>query len=228
MDKIGFYAYAAGGSSSMPYIGEHTYGYTVGSFKKIYFDCGGGHYGSDTKELLTVSGDISDLVRMTLGLKNPPTPYKGEYGKNDVTGQQTCGVIMSGFSNRYGTCQQAVNRLLYAISPDKKNPMTILNSAHFIPRGHLLTLGIFGTWGFQFDNWCLLAGFPPPGSAEEIQIRSLNFLSTEKQEFVLKHLADLKEKGPEILDNHDAIDAFYNTIADKLTLEEQDMLGIRK
>lgn len=188
------FAYAAGGSVSMPYIGDHTYALTVKktiSEPDIYFDSGGGNIGDNTKTVLQSGGSNANLVAMTIGEPYPKVPYKSEYGKNDVTGKETCGVVMSGFRSRLGTCQQCVNRLLYAVSPDKSNPITMLQGG-YVPRGYLLTTGIFGIWGRNFNSWCDQAGFPTPPNELEFLEQSLDFLASNKKEMVLNRLLDLR------------------------------------
>ncbi|HME06084.1 MAG TPA: ricin-type beta-trefoil lectin domain protein [Bryobacteraceae bacterium] len=142
---------------------EHTYLVVEDSEKGLtYFDAAGGHtppagYTTTAKTIQT-KVSLNTAVKMATSFDlDAAHPWKRDYGMNDVAGQETCGIVASGWINWGGQCHQIVNRLLHV-----GNPAASLEQANPIPWGYGLTSIAFGPYGVSFSKWCRENNFVPP------------------------------------------------------------------
>lgn len=142
---------------------DHTYlvveDETVG---KTYFNAAGGNtppagYSQQEKTLQTRVSLPNAIKMATSFVPDETHTWKPVYGKDDVTGKETCGIVASGRKNWDGQCHQIVNRLLYI-----GNPSVDLSQANPKPLGYGISCILFGPYGVSFSKWCRENNFRAP------------------------------------------------------------------
>ena len=239
-DKIAVCKYPA---TNFERIWDHTYAYhqsNRGKKKVTYFDAAGGHKGPPplTCDILVSSATINDAVKVATGYRiDGDHPLKQEYGKDDVTGKETCGLRASGWINWDGQCHQIINRLMHIASP----PMSFdsLSGSTKCPQGYGLTRFAFGPYGVGFNNWCDQNGFPKPinyedqgmynyiqgfGNAARARVKEIIYFASTLRHAVRNNPAE----GPEGKAVKDFIKSLHDTGIDNLTIASMTNLTERE
>ena len=211
--------YRAGGTPGVDWIGDHTFAAVRKPNYKdpypenvdVFFDAGGGHEPTQPHDarfidVVVARGEVDAFILMCTGHPvGPNHPKKKEYGHNLVD-RELCGLNLTGFRQRTGTCHQVVNRLLYAATwPNRFLTVSDYRNGLY-PRGYWYSWVLFGVYGdllvnrlsqgTLFRKWCADHGFPTPPGEEEMAERHLASLSVASRGHVMDEIRRIRDTFP--------------------------------